>query len=159
MDASGDVQTPTRRMLVVDDRENMRNLLETAFSEHGFDVVTATCGEEAIELISNQPFDIVVTDLSMPGKNGIEVLKAAKAAAPDTEVIIVTAYGTIETAVEAMRLGAYDFITKPFKLSEIERKVDKIVRKIQPPRAQPIQTWIHPSVQHFVGSSAQTRHS
>ncbi len=157
MDKHTDPQRPLRRMLVVDDRENMRTLLETTFSERGFDVATASCGEDAIDLISSQPFDVVITDLSMPGKNGIEVLKAAKAAAPDTEVIIITAYGTVETAVEAMRLGACDFISKPFKLTEIELKVEKVVRKMDAPRAQPIQTWIHPSVQHFVGSSAQTR--
>ena len=146
-----------RRMLVVDDRENMRDLMETAFTERGFEVATATCGEEAIDLLANQPFEVVITDLSMPGKNGIEVLKAAKANAPDTEVLIVTAYGTIDTAVEAMRLGACDFITKPFKLTEIERKVERALQKVQPPPVQHIQTWIHPSVQHFVGSSAQTR--
>ncbi len=157
MDKHSGQQMPLRRMLVVDDRENMRTLLENTFSERGFDVATASCGEDAIDLISSQPFDVVITDLSMPGKNGIEVLKAAKAVSPDTEVIIITAYGTVETAVEAMRLGASDFISKPFKLTEIELKVDKVVRKMDAPRAQPIQTWIHPSVQHFVGSSAQTR--
>ncbi|HPO15453.1 MAG TPA: sigma-54 dependent transcriptional regulator [Candidatus Hydrogenedentes bacterium] len=157
MDKYSEPQMPIRRMLVVDDRENMRTLLETTFSERGFDVATASCGEDAIDLISNEPFDVVITDLSMPGKNGIEVLKAAKAVSLDTEVIIITAYGTVETAVEAMRLGACDFISKPFKLTEIELKVDKVIRKMDAPRAQPIQTWIHPSVQHFVGSSAQTR--
>ena len=158
MTGDSNAHTPAPRMLVVDDKANIRALLETAFVERGFDVVTASTGEEAIDLISGQPFDIILTDLNMPGKSGMDVLKAAKATTPDTEVIIITAYGAIDTAVEAMRLGAHDFITKPFKLNEIERKVDKIVRKFQAQTpAQPIQTWIHPSVQHFVGSSAQSR--
>src|SRR5688500_16417963 len=101
-------------MLVVDDKENIRRLLETAFKDKGFDVTTASNGEEAIALIDEHPFHVVITDLSMPGKDGIEVLKAVKAAGVDTEVIIVTAYGTIQNAVDAMRLGAYDFISKPF---------------------------------------------
>jgi two-component system NtrC family response regulator len=146
----------TCRLLVVDDRPNMRSLLDTAFSERGFSVSVASSGEDAIELISNQPFEIVITDLSMPGVSGMDVLKAAKAMAPDIEVIMVTAYGSIDTAVEAMRLGAYDFITKPFKLTEIERKVDRILQQSHEPQAKP-QTWIHPSVQHFVGTSQQTR--
>ncbi len=158
MTGDSDVHAPAPRMLVVDDKANMRALLETAFVERGFDVVTASTGEEAIDLLTDQPFDVILTDLNMPGKSGMDVLKAAKAATPDTEVIIITAYGAIDIAVEAMRLGAHDFITKPFKLNDVERKVDKIVRRMQPQTsAHPIQTWIHPSVQHFVGSSAQSR--
>ncbi len=72
-------------------------------------------------------------------------------------MILITAYGTIETAVEAMRLGAYDFLTKPFQLAEIERKVDRIIQKHLARAGVPIQTWIHPAVQHLVGSSPQTR--
>jgi two-component system, NtrC family, response regulator len=147
----------TNRMLIVDDRANMRELLETAFGERGFETVSAASGEEAIEYISRRLFDIVITDLSMPGKDGLEVLKAAKAAAPDTQVIIITAYGTIEKAVEAMRLGAWDFLSKPFELAELERKVGKIIRETGPQSGTRIQTWIHPSVKHLVGTSAHTR--
>jgi DNA-binding NtrC family response regulator len=145
------------RLLVVDDKANMRELLEATFSEQGMRVTTASCGEDAIACLRDQQFDLVITDLSMPGKSGIDVLKAAKAASPDTEVIIITAYGTIETAVEAMRLGARDFITKPFKLAAIERKVDKLLRGA--PRAEPqsVRTWIHPSVQHFIAASQQSK--
>lgn len=145
------------RMLVVDDKANMRGLLEAAFTERGYDVMTAASGEEAIEAIAEQEFAVVITDLNMPGKDGMEVLRAAKSSGSDTEVILITAYGTIETAVEAMRLGAYDFITKPFKLAEIERKVDKISRRKNIVPSQPITTWIHPSVQHFVGTSGHWR--
>jgi DNA-binding NtrC family response regulator len=145
------------RMLVVDDKANMRGLLEAAFVERGYAVTTASSGEEAIDRITGEQYQVVITDLNMPGKSGLDVLRAAKAASSDCEVIIITAYGTIETAVEAMRLGAYDFITKPFKLAEVERKVDKLSRKVRSVPAQPITTWIHPSVQTFVGTSAHSR--
>jgi two-component system, NtrC family, response regulator len=157
MELSVEESATVHRLLVVDDKANMRELLESAFTDRGFEVDTASSGEDAIALLADNPYDVVITDLSMPGKNGLDVLRAAKTAAVDTEVIIITAYGTIETAVEAMRLGACDFIAKPFKLNEIERKVDKILRKIHPAATRPIQTWIHPSVLHFVGGSQQTR--
>lgn len=116
------------KMLVVDDEAGMRQLLESAFRDRGFNVSTASNGDVAIELIQTQSFDIVITDLRMPGRDGLGVLRAAREFSPDTSVIIVTAYGSIETAVEAMRLGAHDFIAKPFKLAEIELKVDKILK-------------------------------
>src|SRR5690606_30751355 len=126
--------------------------------EHGMKVTVASNGDDAIANIRDQVFDIVITDLNMPGKSGMEVLKAAKSAHPDTEVILITAYGTIDIAVEAMRLGASDFITKPFKLSTIERKVDKLLQESRRPESRAARTWIHPSVQHFVAASAQSKH-
>ena len=144
-------------MLVVDDKANMRQMLESAFSDGGFSVETAANGTEAVEKIQAETFDIVITDLNMPEGSGLDVLRAAKAVSSDTGVIIVTAYGTIDTAVEAMRLGAYDFVTKPFRLADIERKVSKILRSRSAGRNAAAQTWIHPSVQHMIGASAQIR--
>lgn len=146
------------KILVVDDKESMRNLLSTAFEELGYKVKTASYGEEAIELISKDYFDIILTDLNMPGKTGMDVLKFAKSTSPETEVIIITAYGTIERAVEAMRLGAHDFITKPFQLAVLKNKVQKLAKLKQTKSTSSIQTWIHPSVQHLVGESSATRH-
>lgn len=146
------------KILVVDDKESMRNLLSTAFEELGYKVKTASYGEEAIELISKDYFDIILTDLNMPGKTGMDVLKFAKSTSPETEVIIITAYGTIEKAVEAMRLGAHDFITKPFQLAVLKNKVQKLAKLKQTKSTSSIQTWIHPSVQHLVGESSATRH-
>jgi len=145
------------QMLVVDDKANVRSLLESAFHERGYGVSTASCGEDAIGMLSEKTFDVVLTDLNMPGKSGLEVLKAAKSVHPETEVILITAYGTIHTAVEAMRLGAYDFITKPFKIAEIESKVDRITRRLGPAPKADAQTWIHPSVRHFVAASVHSR--
>jgi two-component system NtrC family response regulator len=110
-----------------------------------------------VALLEQAPFDVVITDLNMPGKNGLEVLRAAKALNSDTEVIIITAYGTMETAVEALRLGARDFIGKPFKVSELENKVQRLLQgRGNAQRPVPHTSW-HPSVQHIVGSSAATR--
>jgi DNA-binding NtrC family response regulator len=113
---------------VADDTANIRQLLEAAFNDRGFDVTTASNGDQAVEFIGEQIFDVIITDMKMPGRDGIAVLRAAKQRSVDTAVIVVTAYGTMETAVEAMRLGAVDFIAKPFKLAEIELKVDKSLK-------------------------------
>lgn len=124
--------TPTEekaRLLVVDDEPGIRQVLETTFTDGGLEVATASNGDKAIELLKEKPFDVVITDLKMPGRDGMAVLRAAKEANINASTIMITAYGTIETAVEAMRLGAVDFIAKPFKLQEIELKVDKILRR------------------------------
>ncbi|MCH8158208.1 MAG: sigma-54-dependent Fis family transcriptional regulator, partial [Nitrospinae bacterium] len=119
----------TPRLLVVDDKESMRSLLYEAFIDRGYTIDTAADGSEAIDLIYTNYYDIIITDLKMPEKDGIDVLRAARSTSIDTQVIIITAYGTMETAVEAMRLGAYDIIAKPFQLAEIELKIDRILRE------------------------------
>ncbi len=118
-----------RKMLVVDDEPGMRQLLQSAFQERGFDVSVASNGDRAVDRLESGHFDLVITDLKMPGRDGFGVLRAVKGVSADTKVIIITAYGSIEKAVEAMQMGASDFIAKPFKLAEIELKVDKLIRK------------------------------
>ncbi len=145
------------RMLVVDDKASIRAMLEEVFLAQDFDVSTASSGEDAIEKIAQKRFHVVLTDLSMPNKGGIDVLRAAKSQHPETEVVVITGYGTIETAVEAIRLGAYDFLCKPLNITELERKVAKIIRKIELAGAGKFQTWIQPGVEHLVGASQQTR--
>jgi two-component system NtrC family response regulator len=95
--------------------------------------------------------------MNMPESSGMDVLRAAKAVNSEIGVFIVTAFGTIDTAVEAMRLGASDFITKPFRLDDIERKIARFLRGRQRNEMPAAQTWIHPSVQHMVGASAEIR--
>jgi DNA-binding NtrC family response regulator len=153
-----DDKEKTSPLLIVEDEDNMRSLLAETFRDRGFVVDTAANGAEAIDLIHNKVYDVIISDLNMPEKGGLDVLKAAKEASPDTQVILVTAYGTIDTAVEAMRLGAYDFIAKPFRLREIELKVDKIVRPKEREQRQAPRTWLHPSVRHMVGDSSHTKH-
>jgi two-component system response regulator HydG len=101
------------RILVVDDKENIVNLLVRILGDT-YQVTTAGDGGRAISLIGAQEFDVIVTDLRMPGADGFEVLRAAKARAPDTEVIMMTAYATVQDAVTAMKQGAYDYLQKPF---------------------------------------------
>jgi len=117
------------KILVVDDKETMRNVLHSAFVARGLEVDAAAGGEEAVRKLAATGYDVVVTDLKMPRVDGMQVLREAKRARPETEVIVITAYGTIESAVEAMRLGAFDFVTKPFKLAEIETKVDRLLER------------------------------
>ena len=101
-------------ILVVYDKDSMRNMLTETLSGEGYRVDTATDGKRALDLIRNKAYDLVLTDLKMPESDGLSVLSGAKQVDNETPVIMMTAYGTIEDAVQAMKLGAYDFITKPF---------------------------------------------
>jgi DNA-binding NtrC family response regulator len=104
---------PRARILVVDDKENLLKLFAKILGDE-YELSTAAEGGHALALIASQSFDVVVTDLRMPGANGFEVLKAVKARSPETEVVMMTAYATVQDAVEAMKLGAYDYLEKPF---------------------------------------------
>ena len=110
---------PDSRVLVVDDAPSMRELLEITLREDGYDVATADGGAAAIDMIRRESFDLVVTDLRMQGTDGMAVLHGVREISPDTAVVVITAYASTETAVEAMKAGAYDYVTKPFKLDEI----------------------------------------
>jgi len=108
------------RVLIVDDEKSMRDLLTITLEKAGYDVTAAEGGEAAIEAIRKDSFDTIITDLRMPRVDGMQVLRAARDLSPETAVIVVTAVASTETAVEAMKLGAYDYITKPFKLDEVD---------------------------------------
>jgi len=101
------------RILVVDDDEGVRSFLAEALAEFGHEVVQAEGGQQAISELARSAFDLVLTDLKMPGIDGMAVLKHVRAEQPDAEVIMLTAHGTVETAVEAMKLGAFDYLQKP----------------------------------------------
>ncbi len=107
------------RVLVVDDEKSMRDLLAITLQRAGYEVTVADGGETAIEAIRRDPFDAIITDLRMPKVDGLQVLRSARELSPETAVIMLTAVASTETAVEAMKLGAYDYITKPFKLDEV----------------------------------------
>jgi len=119
---------PPRILIVDDDRSNLESL-ERVFRREKFDVLTAEGGKEALDAVRKQRVNVVLTDLMMPGLNGVDLLKSVKALSPESEVILMTAYGTIETAVEAMKEGAYDFVTKPFKRIEIVKGVRRALEK------------------------------
>jgi two-component system, NtrC family, response regulator PilR len=119
------------RILVVDDEPALRQVLEIAFRRQGYDVVAAPGARTGIEAIRQnpQPFPLVLTDLVMPDGSGMDVLSAAKERTLATEVIVITAHGAVETAIEAMRRGAYDFVTKPFSPAEITALAAKALEK------------------------------
>ena len=115
-------------LIVDDDASNLASLVKV-FDKLEVRTIAATSGEEAIGFVRDTPVDIILSDLMMPGMDGIELIKNVKIIAPDTEVIMMTAYATIERAVEAMRQGAYDFVTKPFRRAQIERVVKRALEK------------------------------
>ncbi len=106
-------------ILVVDDEEIMREILETLLTREGYDVKLASSGEEGLELARALPFDAAVVDIMMPGLNGIETLDELRRLDEDLAVIIITAYASVESAISAMKSGAFDYITKPFKNEEV----------------------------------------
>ena len=101
------------RVLVVDDKENMLELFEKILAG-SCELTTAGDGLRALSLVANESFDTVVTDIRMPGAEGFEILRAVKARSPSTEVVTMTVHGTIADAVQAMKMGAYDYLEKPF---------------------------------------------
>lgn len=115
-------------LVVDDDASNLASLVKI-FERLGLRAVPATDGREALEVLRRTPVDVILTDLMMPQMSGVDLLKNVKALSPDTELIMMTAYGTIERAVEAMREGAYDFVTKPFRRAQIEQVVRRAVEK------------------------------
>ncbi len=117
-----------RKILVIDDDASFRRVLEYNLQEEGHEVVTAASGEAGLALFDEQRPTLVISDLKMQGMDGFQVLKAVKERSPETLVIIITAYGAVDKAVEAMKLGAYDFITKPFNRDQLKLVVAKAMR-------------------------------
>jgi DNA-binding NtrC family response regulator len=117
-------------LLIVDDDKNLLSVLKTILVEENHNVSTCSDGETAIRLCRRTKFDLVITDLMMPGTNGLEVLREVRKIDPDILVILITGFGSLETAVQAIREGAYDYITKPFKLDEIKIIVNHAREKI-----------------------------
>jgi len=118
-----------RRILVVDDEESMRKLLTHVLSTEDCEVGGAADGKSALAALADGGWDLVVQDVKMPGMDGIELLRRIKDERPETLVIVITAFGTWETAVEAMRLGAYDYITKPFDTDLIRAVVTRVLER------------------------------
>lgn len=116
------------RILVVDDEESIREFLEIMLKKEGYEITTAQDGQEAIDLMSKKSFHMVISDLQMPKVTGLELLKHVKDTNPDVVFMMITAFGTTENAVEAMKLGAYDYLTKPFKIDEVRLNVRNALR-------------------------------
>jgi two-component system response regulator PilR (NtrC family) len=125
------VVPPAVKVLIVDDEPGLRQMLDILFRREGFDAVQAPGFRAAVEAItrSPQPFPVVLTDLAMPDGSGLDVLAEAKKRSGMTEVILIAAHSSVENAIQAMRLGAYDFVTKPFKPAELVALVNKALEK------------------------------
>ncbi len=118
-----------RRVLVVDDERNMREVLAITLRQAGYLVEQADGGERAIERLQSETFDLVITDLRMRKVDGMAVLRTVKERSPETVVVVITAYASTDTAVQAMKLGAYDYVTKPFNLEALRLTVDKALER------------------------------
>jgi DNA-binding NtrC family response regulator len=118
-------------VLIVEDEDATRNLCRDVAAESGLRARSASTTEQALEILDQYPIDIVLTDLRVPEIGGIELLKRIRATYPQTAVIVLTQYGTIESAVEATRMGAADYVTKPFHIPELRSKLDRAVRAIE----------------------------
>ena len=111
------------RVLLVDDEVQFTTNMAKLLSRRGYEVSAVNDGNSALRLIDTQEFDVVVLDLKMPGKDGITTLREIKRKRPDVEVIILTGYATVDSAVDGMRLGAYDYTMKPAILQEVDEKI------------------------------------
>ncbi|WP_413933701.1 sigma-54-dependent transcriptional regulator [Nitrospira sp. BLG_1] len=117
------------KILVVDDEQSLREVLSIMLKRAGYAVTIAMDGEDAVELLQKEIFDLVITDLRMPKVDGMEVLKAVKSASPETVVLIITAFASADSAVEAMKQGAYDYLTKPFQVDEVQLIIRNALEK------------------------------
>ena len=116
-------------LLVVDDELSMREMLKILLEEDGYEVQLADCGEAAVVMLGANEFDVVLTDLKMDEVDGLDVLKRVKDTNPDTQVVVMTAFATTETAVQAMKAGAYDYVMKPFKVDALKVVISKALEK------------------------------
>ncbi|MBN2245863.1 MAG: sigma-54-dependent Fis family transcriptional regulator, partial [Candidatus Aminicenantes bacterium] len=108
-----------KRVLIVDDEESFRHMLSIILLKEGYEVETSSNGEEGLQKATASPFDHILCDIRMPHMDGLEFLREIKKTGMEATVIMMSAYGTMDTAIEAMKLGAYDYISKPFKPDEI----------------------------------------
>src|SRR5437899_3078956 len=119
----------TLRVLFVDDEKSLQEFMRSELPRLGHEITVCPDGRAALKVLEKSTFDVAILDLRMPGMTGIEVLEQLKQVAPDTEALVMTGHASMETAIEAMRLGAFDYITKPCKLAEIDAILKKVIEK------------------------------
>ena len=120
-----------KNILIIDDEKEIREGLVEILKDAGFAVDSADNGEQGLDKIKKKDFDVVVTDLIMPVVGGMEVLRGTKHIKPQTRVILITAFATVDNAVEAMKAGASDYITKPFRVDEVQTKIRKVLAEAE----------------------------
>jgi two-component system, OmpR family, response regulator len=117
------------RILLVDDEVAFANNLLKLLSKRGYDVVVEYNGADAVNTVGEKEFDVIVLDMKMPGMDGIATLKEIKKKAPLVEVVILTGHGSVESGIEGMQLGAFDFLTKPVRIDDLQEKVSEAYRR------------------------------
>jgi DNA-binding NtrC family response regulator len=122
-------ETMPVRILVIDDEDSMCNFMEIMLAKEGYDVETTMSGNEGISRLKSENYDLVIADLMMPEMSGIELLKEVKSFKADQEMIVMTAFASVDTAIEAMKEGASDYVTKPFKVDEIKLVIEKSINR------------------------------
>ncbi|MEJ2545892.1 MAG: response regulator, partial [Calditrichaceae bacterium] len=114
-------------ILIVEDEQAIRDALNMVLEEEGYQTQTASNGKEAMELVNKSDFDILITDLKMPEMDGMTLTRQVQQICPQTSVIIITAHGSLESAIEALRIGAYDYILKPFDFDDVLYKIKRLI--------------------------------
>jgi DNA-binding response OmpR family regulator len=122
-----------KRILVVDDEPKTRTLIWDILSEEGYDIGLCASGEEALERLAREQFDLILADIKMPGMSGLELLSHVRALAPEARVVMITAYASMDTAIVAVRERAFDYLVKPFDLDEFRRTVHRALDSVGPP--------------------------
>ncbi|MFH0926183.1 MAG: response regulator [bacterium] len=117
-----------KKILIVDDEENAREGLAKILKKTGYITATAENGEEALSILENSRYDLVITDIKMPRMDGMQLLKKMRKIAPDIGVIMVTAYGEVESYLEAMSQGAFEYLNKPMKIDELKKVINKVLQ-------------------------------
>ncbi len=149
-----------KKILIVDDEQSMREVLAILLEKEGHEVTSCEGGVAALKALQKAVFDMVITDLKMPDVGGIEVLRSAKSVNPDTVVLVITAFGTAESAVEAMKLGAYDYINKPFKVDDVRCIVKEALSstdQYQNKLSAELSAHEKPALQKIIGQSPAMR--
>lgn len=126
---------PENKILIIDDEKNILLTVRHALEPKGYEVAAVTTGEETLRLLEQQTFDLLLLDLKLPGIDGMSVLKEVSQKQPQIPVVIISAYGTVGNAVEAMKLGAIDFLEKPFSPEELRETVRRILARRETPEA------------------------
>lgn len=121
-----------KRILVVDDEENARIALSTILTREGYDVASASNGYEALNYLRGKDVELIITDLNMPEMNGMAFLRELSRSHPASNVIMITAYGEVESYIEAMNLGAFEYINKPVKFEELNKIINKVLKRKLP---------------------------
>ena len=149
------------RILVIDDEKNIREGLQMALEDEGYEVLTAEDGTIGLQTALSEVIDLVITDLRMPGVGGQEILRRVISETPGVPVIVLTGHGTVETAVEAMRMGAYDFLTKPLDLDRLSLLVKRALQNrelVLQHRELVEQMQSDKAFEHIIGKSAVMEH-